>query len=210
MMRTNKRLKGFTLTELIVVLAIIGVLAAILAPTMINYYRSSRVKDANADAKMVLNAAQTEVQKYISVDRVADTDAQSIFSGKVIISCDNDGNLLYSGSGIETGLIAPAADTTAAVNCADVAAKVHAVVSDGENVNWAVYIDNYVVKACVATENVNSRYIGMISAEKADGTKTTATEMSDITYSEFMVNGSALKAIADEFYDNVAVEEETE
>ena len=41
----NKRnKKGFTLVELVVVIAIIGVLAAILIPTMMNYVKKSRLR----------------------------------------------------------------------------------------------------------------------------------------------------------------------
>ncbi len=50
-----KAKKGFTLVELIVVIAIISVLAAILVPTMLGYVTNSRVTSANSTAASIKN-----------------------------------------------------------------------------------------------------------------------------------------------------------
>lgn len=69
--------KGFTLVELIVVMAIIGVLAAILVPTMLGFMRDAKVTQANANAKTAYNAASAVVTKEC-VDNPALTPGTAI------------------------------------------------------------------------------------------------------------------------------------
>lgn len=77
-----KAKKGFTLVELVVVIAIIGVLAAILVPTMIGVVQDSNITSADSTAAQIKTQATNFLTK-------ADTAKQSIrgTSSMVTIEC---------------------------------------------------------------------------------------------------------------------------
>ncbi len=67
---------GFTLVEMIVVIAIIGILAAILVPSLSAYASSSKFSAVNANAKTAYNA----VAKFITQSRIDENDIDLLYT----------------------------------------------------------------------------------------------------------------------------------
>ena len=69
--------KGFSLIELIIVIAIMAVLVAVIAPNLTSYLGNSKKKTDNSNADTIESVINTQLQNYCSDDKIqaaADTN----------------------------------------------------------------------------------------------------------------------------------------
>lgn len=152
-MKTTK--KGFTLIELIVVIAIIGVLAAILVPSMLGYVKKSKIQGANSSATTFLNAFNS-----------AGTDLDEIDS------YFKDGTYSFNGSGSVT--VADISENAEISESAQIIEAISPFFSDVKKINAKLKVKDGIAIACAVK---SGKYFGT-----SPQAYTTKKYPSDVTY----------------------------
>lgn len=153
-MNIKKSKKGFTLMELIIVLAILGILLTIMIPTWGYFITKSRERNANSKAKIVFNAAQTEITRYAERERSEKADERFITNGKFYFYSNNGNGVKLDPTDGNT-----VADTTInEVGNIRLSRAINRIA--GAEGSYKIYVENYIVKSVVYSNFESGRYKG--------------------------------------------------
>ncbi len=187
-----KKRKGFTLIEMIVVLAIIGILMAVLIPTWRYFLMKSNLRSQNSYSKVVFNAAQTQATRYKFVERdsmgiiknadeklLTETDSDKIAAlesiktaerNKLFMGQDASGEyyLYWDGEkGHQLALDGSTIDAGANQTLVDeFANSINKVFTHSNDTVYKVYVKDYIVESVCCSRSENSDIIGSYPIEQ--------------------------------------------
>lgn len=148
----KKKAKGFTLVELIIVLAILGVLTAVIVPAWMNYIADSKIKKQNNFSKVVFNAAQTVTQEYKFSERNVDPANRNVGEGEFYFIWDGTRGYVCNAVGADAGASATFNQTYADA--------VNKIFSGSDSTVYKIYVHDYIVQSVATGRSYTDHYMG--------------------------------------------------